>query len=113
MINTINYVNSFDIQGIKIHSLFILENTILGKMYKENPFPILTLNEYTNIVAEQLTLLNENIVIHRVNGDAPRENLIEPKWSLKKLVVMNEIDKIMKTNNLYQGMNENKKSQRF
>ena len=113
MINTINYVNSFDIQGIKIHSLFILENTILGKMYKENPFPILTLNEYTNIVAEQLTLLNENIVIHRVNGDAPRENLIEPKWSLKKLVVMNEIDKIMKTNNLYQGMNENKKSQRI
>ena len=67
---------------------------------------------YLKKADENLPKLNENIVIHRVNGDAPRENLIEPKWSLKKLVVMNEIDKIMKTSNLYQGMNV-KKSQRF
>lgn len=103
MINTVNYLNTFDIQGIKIHSLFVLDNTILGDIYKANPFKILSLDEYVDIVSTQLSLLNENIVIHRVNGDAPRENLIEPKWSLKKLVVMNEIDKIMKEKNLYQG----------
>lgn len=103
MINTVNYLNTFDIQGIKIHSLFVLDNTILGDIYKANPFKILSLDEYVDIVSTQLSLLNENIVIHRVNGDAPRENLIEPKWSLKKLIVMNEIDKIMKEKNLYQG----------
>lgn len=103
MINTVNYLNTFDIQGIKIHSLFVLDNTILGDIYKANPFKILSLDEYVDIVSTQLSLLNESIVIHRVNGDAPRENLIEPKWSLKKLVVMNEIDKIMKEKNLYQG----------
>jgi len=109
MISTVKFLNNMDIQGIKIHSLFILENTELGKIYKNNPFPILSLNEYTEIVAEQLTYLNENIVIHRVNGDAPRDLLIEPKWSLKKLVVMNEIDKLMKEKNIYQGIYAKKK----
>ena len=103
MINTIKYLNTFDIQGIKIHSLFILDNTPLGTMYKENPFNILSLEEYCDITTEQLALLNPNIIVHRVNGDAPRENLIEPKWSLKKLVVMNEIDKLMIKKNYYQG----------
>lgn len=104
MINTIKYLNTFDIQGIKIHSLFILDNTPLGKLYKENPFNILSLEEYCNITTEQLALLKPNIIVHRVNGDAPRENLIEPKWSLKKLVVMNEIDKLMVKKKYYQGI---------
>ncbi len=103
MINTIKYLSTKDIQGIKIHSLFILENTPLATMYKKNPFKILTLEEYVAIVSEQLCYLNNNIVIHRINGDAPKHLLIEPKWSEKKLIVMNEIDKYMKINNLYQG----------
>ena len=103
MYNTIKYLNKFDIQGIKIHSLFVLKNTILGNMYLEKPFKMLTLEEYVKITCNQLALLNDNIVIHRINGDAPRDALIAPLWSLKKLVVMNEIDKYMKANNLYQG----------
>lgn len=103
MYNTIKYLNKFDIQGIKIHSLFVLKNTILGNMYQEKPFKMLTLEEYVKITCNQLALLNDNIVIHRINGDAPRDALIAPLWSLKKLVVMNEIDKYMKANNLYQG----------
>jgi radical SAM superfamily enzyme len=50
-------------------------------------------------------LINENIIIHRITGDPPREDLIEPKWTLKKFIVNNEIDKLMRKNNLYQGMN--------
>lgn len=103
MINTVKHLNTLDIQGIKIHSLFILENTKLAEIYKNNPFKVLTLDEYTDIVTEQLSLINDNVVIHRVNGDAPRNLLIEPKWSLKKLVVMNEIDKKMKEKNYFQG----------
>ncbi len=104
MLETAKYLNTLDIQGIKIHSLFILENTRLAEIYKNNKFDILTLDEYTDIVSEQLALLNDSIVIHRVNGDAPRELLTEPQWSLKKLVVMNEIDKKMKQKNYYQGI---------
>ena len=107
MINTVKHLNTLDIQGIKIHSLFIIENTKLAEIYKNNPFKVLTLDEYTDIVTEQLLLINDNVVIQRVNGDAPRDLLIEPKWSLKKLVVMNEIDKKMKEKNYYQGQKKN------
>ena len=103
MLETIKYLNSLDIQGIKIHSLFVLKNTILGYLYEKEPFKIMTLEEYSSLVCEELAILRKDIVVHRIMGDAPRDLLIEPKWSIKKLVVMNEIDKLMKEKNYYQG----------
>jgi len=105
MLETVNHLNKLDIQGIKIHSLYITKNTILGNIYHNNPFPLLTLNEYVDIVSDQLSILKDTVVVHRVNGDAPREDLIAPIWSLKKLVVMNEIDKEMKKKEYFQGIN--------
>ncbi len=109
MYETILHLNTLDIQGIKIHSLFVLENTELGKMYQEKQFDMLSLEEYVKITSNQIALLKPNVIIHRINGDAPKDMLIAPEWSLKKLVVMNEIDKYMKTNNLYQGKYYQKK----
>lgn len=103
MLETVKYLNNLNIHGIKIHSLFILKNTKLAEMYLNNEFNILTLDEYVDITTEQLAIIRDDIVIHRINGDAPRNLLIEPLWSLKKLVVMNEIDKKMKEKNYYQG----------
>ena len=59
----------------------------------------MTLEEYSSLVCEELAILRKDIVVHRIMGDAPRDLLIEPKWSIKKLVVMNEIDKLMKEKN--------------
>ncbi len=105
MYNTIRYLNKLDIQGIKIHSLFILKGTELEKLYYETNFHILTMEEYVKITSKQIAMLRNDIIIHRINGDAPIDLLIEPKWSIKKLVCMNEIDKYLKVNNLYQGKN--------
>lgn len=103
MLDTVKYLNTLNIQGIKIHSLFILKNTKLAEMYFNNEFNILSIDEYIDITVEQLAIIRDDIVIHRINGDAPKDLLIEPQWSLKKLVVMNEIDKEMKKRNYYQG----------
>lgn len=103
MLETIKYLNQFDIQGIKIHSLYILKNTILGNIYENNPFKLLSLEEYVDIVAEQLAHLRSDIVIHRISGDAPKDDLIAPLWGVKKFVVMNEIDKLMRKKDYYQG----------
>ena len=72
-------------------------------MYLNNEFKCLTLDEYVKITSKQLGMLRKDIVIHRINGDAPKDLLIAPDWSLNKLLVMNEIDKYMKDNNIYQG----------
>lgn len=104
MLQTVKFLNDLEIDGIKIHSLFILKDTKLAKMYFNNEFTVQSLEDYVDVVTEQLALINENTVIHRINGDAPRDLLIEPQWSIKKLVVMNEIDKVMKQKKYYQGI---------
>ena len=103
MINTVKFLNNLPIDGIKIHMLHVIKDSVLGQNYLKESFPLLTLEEYVDIVTNQLRYLNENIVIHRLTGDAVKENLIEPKWTLKKFVVTNEIDKRMRKENIYQG----------
>ena len=104
MINTIKYVNSLDIQGIKIHMLHIIKNTKLEELYKKEKFHVLTREEYVDIVCDQLELLRPEIVINRITGDPKKEELIEPKWLLKKFCVLNEIDKELVRRNSYQGI---------
>jgi len=107
MIETAKLLNTLDIQGVKIHMLFIQKNTELAYYYNKHPFDLLKLEEYVDIVINQLEVLNDSIIIHRLTGDAPRDQLIAPKWTLKKFVVANEIDKLMKKNNTYQGIRSN------
>lgn len=108
MLDTVHHLNQLNIQGIKIHLLHIMKKTALGNLYLNHPFKILTLEEYKDIVVEQIEILDPNIIIHRLTGDAPKELLIEPQWSLKKFVVMNEIDKELRLRNSYQGINYKK-----
>lgn len=102
-IATVKYLNKLPIQGIKIHMLHVMKNTPLASIYEQNPFPLLSLEEYVQVVTTQLRYLNNQIVIHRITGDSPKDLLIAPKWTLKKFVVMNEIDKLMRKENIYQG----------
>ncbi len=103
MLETVKYLNTLDIQGIKIHMLHVLKNTPLGLLYQAKPFPILTREEYVDIVVDELRLLRPEIVIHRITGDPKEEDLIEPKWLIKKFGVLNEIDKEMVKRDCYQG----------
>ena len=108
MYNTIKYLNSIDIQGIKIHSLFVLKNTKLNEMYQNKEFDVMSMEEYVKITANQIAILKPGVIIHRINGDAPKNMLVAPHWSEKKLVVMNEIDKYMRNHNLFQSSLYNK-----
>ena len=108
MLETIKLLNTLDIQGIKIHMLHILKNTRLAELYEKEPFHVLTKEEYTNIVCDQLELLRPEIVINRVTGDPKVDDLIEPTWLTKKFTVLNEIDKEMARRDSYQGIKTNK-----
>lgn len=103
MLDTVKYLNKLDIQGIKIHMLHILKNTKLEKLYQDNPFHILTKEEYINIVCDQLEYLREEIVINRITGDPSLDELVEPNWLVKKFCVLNDIDKEMVKRDSYQG----------
>jgi len=104
MLETVKFLSNLDIQGIKIHMLFILKDTELAKLYEREKFHILTKEEYVDIVCDQLELLREDIVINRITGDPDKELVIEPTWLIKKFGVLNEIDKEMVRRDSYQGI---------
>ncbi|MBO5376604.1 MAG: TIGR01212 family radical SAM protein [Bacilli bacterium] len=104
MLETIKYLNKLNIWGIKIHMLHIIKNTALEKLYEKEKFHVLSKEEYVDIVCDQLELINENIVINRLTGDPKIEDLIEPTWLIKKVCVLNDIDKELAKRNTVQGI---------
>lgn len=98
--NTVQTIIQANSWGIKIHSLYILKNTGMFNLYKKTNFNIFSLNEYIDIVVSILNLLPENMVVHRLTGDADKNFLVEPKWSLNKRNILNLIEKQLKINHM-------------
>ncbi|MGH4051808.1 MAG: TIGR01212 family radical SAM protein [Clostridium sp.] len=103
MLKTIDYVAHKDIKGIKMHLLHLMEDTPMVELYKQKKLEFLSQDEYIDIICAAITMLPPNMVIHRLTGDAPRELLIGPMWSLKKWEVLNGIDNRLVELDLYQG----------
>ena len=106
--NTVKFVNNHNIQGLKIHSTYIISNTKLEDMYKNNEYAPISLEYYLDSLCYVLTHINPNIIIHRISGDAPKDLLVAPSWNSHKKLVLNGIDKILREKDLYQGMYFNK-----
>ncbi|MBC8061072.1 MAG: TIGR01212 family radical SAM protein [Clostridiaceae bacterium] len=103
MLGTIKYLSNLDIQGLKMHLLHLMKDTPMEKLYGEGQLTFLEEEEYTDLICKAITMLPKNIVIHRLTGDAPRQALIGPLWSLKKWEILNSIDRKLKDGDLYQG----------
>lgn len=92
---------------VKLHLLHILKGTKMAQQYENGEFETMTLEEYVNTVVDCLEYFCEDTVIQRLTGDGGRDSLIAPLWSLKKFVVLNEIDKEMVRRDTYQGVKFN------
>ncbi len=104
MLDTVRYVCSRPgLFGLKLQLLHVLKDTDLADDYTNHRFRTLTFSEYLNILTECLRIIPDDIVIHRVTGDGPRDMLIAPEWSLKKRNVLNSLHKLMKDKDIRQG----------
>ncbi len=103
MLKTVDYLAHKDIQGIKLHLLHLMKGTPMVKQYEQGVLKFMDMEEYIEIIGEAIGRLREDIVIHRITGDAPRELLIGPMWSLKKWEVLNAIHRNLGENDIYQG----------
>ncbi len=102
--NTVDFINKHNIQGLKIHCTYVVENTILAQMYKNSQYEPISLETYLNTLTYILTHISPNIVIHRLSGDAPKDLLIAPQWNSHKKWILNGLDKLMREKDLWQGM---------
>ena len=104
IVNSVNFVNNLDIQGLKIHSTYVTNDTKLNDMYENNQYSPITLEYYLDELCYIITHLRKDIVLHRISGDAPKDMLVAPSWNSHKKLVLNGIDKILREKDLYQGM---------
>ena len=103
MLETIDYLNRLDIQGIKLHLLHILKGTDLAEQYIQKPFPVFTMDEYVKMTVACVERLRQDIVIHRLTGDGPKDLLIAPLWSSAKRQVLNNIHREFRLQDTWQG----------
>jgi len=100
---TVDFINNHNIQGLKIHSTYVIKGTKLEELYNEKLYEPISYEEYMEALVYILTHIRKDIVIHRISGDAPKDLLVAPEWNLHKKLVMNGLDKILKDRNLSQG----------
>ena len=103
MIDTVKYLNTQDIQGVKFQLLHVLKNTDLADHYENNPFWIPTMDEYFSLLSKCINCLSKDIVVHRLTGDGPKSLLIAPLWSANKRHVLNQMGAYFKQHDIWQG----------
>ena len=108
MVETAREVGKLSPDVVKLHLLHIIKGTKIAEEFEKGEFSLMTLPEYVSVICDQLEVLPQETVIQRVTGDGKKEDLIGPMWSLKKFVVMNEIDKEMVRRNSCQGIHYKK-----
>ena len=101
---TISYINEAAPWGIKIHNLYVEENSKLEKFYRDNNLVYgMDSEAYVDLVVEILRKLRPEIVINRLTGDGIGDKIAFPLWSKNKAKILTGIDKIMKDKNYRQG----------
>lgn len=103
MLETVSWLGSNDIQGIKLQLLHILKGTDLALLYGQTPFPVMSMEEYLDLVIDCVSLLPPEIVIHRITGDGPKNLLIAPLWSANKRLVLNTLTRRFQERGITQG----------
>lgn len=89
ILNTMEYLNHQDIQGIKLQLLHVLRGTDLASDYEKGLFCTYERDEYISLVISCLEHLRPDMVIHRITGDGPKDLLIAPLWASRKREVLN------------------------
>ncbi len=99
MLETVRYLGELTprLDGIKLQMLNILKGSQLAEEYDRNPFPQMTLEEYCELIVKCLKLLPEEVVIHRITGDGPKNLLISPTWVMDKKRVINALRRAIET----------------
>lgn len=103
MKETVSYLARRPVDGIKLQLLHILKGTDLADIYRKDPFPLFTMEEYIDLVIDCIEILPPGMTIHRITGDGPKSLLIAPLWSGNKRLVLNSLHKRFRERGTWQG----------
>lgn len=96
-------ISSLPVQFLKIHQLQIVEDTVLAEIYRENPFPVFSYEEYLKFLVDFIERLSPEIVLQRLFATAPDDILIAPRWDKKRNEILNDLENLLERLDTYQG----------
>jgi uncharacterized protein len=103
MMETGRVLSDLGINGVKIHLLYVIKDTLLDKMYLNGDYTCLLQEEYVNIVCDFLEILPKKIIIQRITGDPHSDELRSPLWAARYRETFNMIQKTLEQRDSYQG----------
>lgn len=103
MLDTARAVADSEIDGIKLHLLYVVKGTKLNQLYRTKKYKCLDQNEYVDIVCDFLERIPSHMVIQRLTGDPHPQELVAPTWSLKKAETIALIRKTLENRDSWQG----------
>ena len=103
MLESVREVARLEPEQVKFHLLHVIRGTRLGEIYEGGGYTPMEMDDYVDVVCEALTYLPPDTVVGRVTGDGMQSELLAPDWSRKKTVVINNVDKKMFAEGLWQG----------
>lgn len=103
MLETADAIAGLEIDGIKIHLLYVVKGTKLDRLYNGQKYTCLEQEEYVDIVCDFLERIPENMVIQRLTGDPHPEELVAPRWSVKKAETLALIKETLEKRDSWQG----------
>ena len=105
MLGTVRYLAKTDPppDGVKLQMLHVLRGTVLGEAYEKEPFAMMSLREYAELIAESVSLLPKETVLHRMTGDGPKRLLLAPEWTKDKKNVLNTINRAIRQTEVQQA----------
>lgn len=101
--DTVNFINNHKLEGVKIHSTYVVENTKLADMYKNGEYKALDLDDYIETLIDIIVHLKPELIIHRISGDAPKDILVAPYWNKHKMWILHGFEKRFRARDLWQG----------
>ena len=103
VVETARITNALGVKEIKIHSLFIVRNTKLAKMYEENKIKTISKEEYENNVIEFLRYIDKDVAVARIVGRAPKDETVFCNWDTSWWKIRDEIIQTMNDRGIVQG----------
>lgn len=103
MLETVRRVAALVPDEIKLHLLYVIENTVLAEQYQNGEYQPIKRDDFISLVVRSLERISPKTVVGRLTGDAPRRTLLAPIWSSNKISILNDIDKMLQSKNTWQG----------
>lgn len=103
MLESVRILNTLKVHSVKFHHLHIVKETKLAEMYEAGEAGVLSVDEYLDILSDALSILDKEIVVARLSGDAAGDTLIAPIWGISKGELEQKLIKIMSEKGFSQG----------